>query len=162
MMKADPASLERLNDIVVPPPIPWWPPAPGWYVVLALTFTLMLAWAARRWARWRRDAYRRAALRELESAGTAEEISEILRRTALVIASRNTVAAITGAEWPGWLETRARCPQPASVRERLSDGPYRRSSDSEGLHDLRQYAACWIRSHESPHSTLSSRPSLNR
>jgi hypothetical protein len=30
---ADLTSLENLYDIVMPPPIPWWPLAPGWYVV---------------------------------------------------------------------------------------------------------------------------------
>jgi len=29
----DPTSLENLYDIAMPPPIPWWPLAPGWYVV---------------------------------------------------------------------------------------------------------------------------------
>ena len=31
----DPGSLQNLNDIALPAPPGLWPPAPGWYVVLA-------------------------------------------------------------------------------------------------------------------------------
>ena len=61
----DPSSLDNLFDIVVPPPVSWWPPEPGWYVVggLAIALTVWAAW--RGWERWRAAAYRRAALAEL-------------------------------------------------------------------------------------------------
>ena len=47
-MTPDPTSLERLHDIVLPPPVPWWPPAPGWYWVMGLLGALLLLveWAA--------------------------------------------------------------------------------------------------------------------
>ena len=51
----DPSSLDNLFDIVVPPPVSWWPPAPGWYVVGGLAIALAV-WAARRgWQRCMED-----------------------------------------------------------------------------------------------------------
>ena len=32
----DPGSLQNLNDIVLPAPVPWWPLAPGWWVLIGL------------------------------------------------------------------------------------------------------------------------------
>lgn len=106
----DPADLSRLADIAVPPPIPWWPPAPGWWMVLAavLIGCAILILAAIR--RWRRNAYRRAALAELERLGSpaddgrAVAISAILKRTALVAYPRETVAPLTGAAWLAFLD----------------------------------------------------------
>jgi len=47
---------------VVPPPVSWWPPAPGRYVVGALAIALAV-WSARHgWERRRATAYRRAVL----------------------------------------------------------------------------------------------------
>ena len=42
----DPTSLEHLFDIVTPPPVPWWPPAPGWVVVAGIICVLAvwMAW----------------------------------------------------------------------------------------------------------------------
>ena len=40
----DSGSLQNLNDIVIPDPVAWWPPAPGWYVlaaILLIIFTLL-------------------------------------------------------------------------------------------------------------------------
>ena len=58
----DPTSLEKLFDIVVPPPVPWWPPAPGWFVVGGVLLVLVFWVAWRVWRCWRAAAYRRAAL----------------------------------------------------------------------------------------------------
>ena len=41
-MKPDPASLENLRDIAVPPPVPWWPPAPGWWVLGLLALLVLI------------------------------------------------------------------------------------------------------------------------
>ena len=43
-MNPDPASLENLRHIVQPAPVPWWPPAPGWWL-LALILIGLLVWA---------------------------------------------------------------------------------------------------------------------
>ena len=32
---ADPADLSNLRDLVLPPQVPLWPPAPGWWIVAA-------------------------------------------------------------------------------------------------------------------------------
>ena len=42
MNTGDPASLQNLNDIVALGPVPWWPPAPGWYFVIAVVTGLLL------------------------------------------------------------------------------------------------------------------------
>ncbi len=53
-------SLELMPP-VAPPPIPWWPPAPGWWLLLglALVLALMLPLLGR-WMRLRRKQRRRA------------------------------------------------------------------------------------------------------
>jgi len=107
------ASLDRLHDIVLPPEVPWWPLAPGWYVVLGIGLVLVLVLVHRAWERWRANAYRRAARRELVSAQDAAAIGELLRRTALAIAPRTVIAEKTGSAWLDWLAQQ--CPEPLTV-----------------------------------------------
>ena len=58
-------ALKGIEEIAFPPPIPWWPVAPGWRW-LGLMLLVGLGWLAyRRFRRWQRDAYRRDALRRL-------------------------------------------------------------------------------------------------
>ena len=108
----DPGSLQNLNDIVVPPPIAWWPPAPGWYVLLAIVVAA-LAWALFRGLKaWRRNTYRRQALRELRAVGeqgvaAATAIPELLKRAALSAWPRQEVAMLSGSEWHAFLDRTA-------------------------------------------------------
>ncbi|MEP4685936.1 MAG: DUF4381 domain-containing protein, partial [Rhodopirellula bahusiensis] len=108
MKASDPASLDRLNDIVVPAPVSWWPLAPGWHVLIAVLLAagIWLAWKS--WRTWTANAYRREAIHELESANTVGAISELLRRTALVSTSRSELATMTGDRWPDWLSQQFR------------------------------------------------------
>jgi hypothetical protein len=146
-MNDDVASLDRLHDLAMPPPIPWWPPAPGWYALFAILALATVAWAVRQWFRWRANAYRRAALRELQSAHTVPAISEVLRRVALSIAPRSTVAELTGAKWPEWLAETSPDPIPDQVRDQLASGIYASAADVGDLEALRSYASNWIQHH---------------
>lgn len=140
-------SLAHLHDIVLPPAVPWWPPAPGWYVVFTLALTAA-AWAAFRvWKRWQSNAYRREAARELASLDSSAAIAELLRRTALAIAPRSTIAEKTGAAWLDWLASRYPEPMPDTVRAQLTTGVYDRSAASRDLRALRDYATGWIMGH---------------
>lgn len=149
-MNRDGTSLDQLHDVVLPPDIAWWPPAPGWYVVIALILVIagLLGWTV--WKRWQADAYRRAALRRLSSAADAAAIGELLRRTALAIAPRPSIAEKTGDAWPGFLNAHCPAPMPSAVRTQLIDGIYRGEATPEDLGALRAYAATWIKTHRPP------------
>jgi Domain of unknown function (DUF4381) len=142
----DATSLDRLHDIVLPAPVAWWPPAPGWYAALAL-LSIGIGWLIwRRLANWRANAYRRAALRELQALRDAAAIAAVLRRTALAFAPRATIAAKTATEWTEWLDRHAPHAMPNEVRELLVSGIYRRPRDDQ-IDLLRDYTASWIAGH---------------
>lgn len=118
-MTADPTSLNRLHDIVAPPPAPWWPPAPGWYWLGGIAAVLTIYAATVGLIRWQRNRYRREALAEWRrmaarcaDAGTRAdalaELAVLLKRTALSAFPRPRVAALTGAPWRAFLAGAAR------------------------------------------------------
>jgi hypothetical protein len=112
---ADPTSLENLFDIVAPLPVPWWPPAPGWFVVGGVALGLVLWTAWRTWKRWRAAAYRRAALAEWQQLkaraadptqreAALRQLPELIKRTALAVFPRESVASLSGIEWLRFLD----------------------------------------------------------
>lgn len=114
-MASDPASLDNLRDVVVPPAPAWLPPAVGWLLVAtALALAAAIA-AARAFARWRADAYRREALRELSALdpgpatpAAAAAVSAILKRAALAAYPRAAVAELAGPDWAAFLDRTGR------------------------------------------------------
>ena len=64
-MTTDPASLDNLRDIVEPSPVPWWPPAPGWWVLFVVAVTAAGYGLYRTCRTWRRNAYRPAKLNDV-------------------------------------------------------------------------------------------------
>jgi hypothetical protein len=145
-MKEDAANLDRLHDLALPPEVSWWPLAPGWYVVIALVLISLLILGYRNWKKWRANAYRRAALREISSADSAPAIAELLRRTALATTPRKAVAAMTGTVWLDWLAEQTATAMPDTVRHQLASAIYQKSGEGDPVKELREYAACWIKS----------------
>jgi hypothetical protein len=166
----DPASLDRLNDIVMPPPVAWWPPAPGWYFLTAIAFLWLLVLVIGWTRRYRANRYRRAALRELsrtidsmtvEITDSPGEVSgktgrflvlvaELLKRTAMTAAGRMPIAAISGKEWVQWLNDH--CKQPVftgKTAELLAQSIYQlNASPSENeVRELLSAARSWIGVH---------------
>lgn len=104
---SDPADLSNLRDIVVPPEVALWPPAPGWWILLAGVVAMAVIFAGMIIARYQRNAYRRAALAALDNA-EAGDISTILKRAALAAWPRTEVASLTGSDWLAFLDRTAR------------------------------------------------------
>jgi hypothetical protein len=148
-MNQDPASLDNLSDIAVPPPVSWWPLAPGWWVVIgiAVLVTAVAAWKA--WLRWQANAYRRAAFDELGKAKTVSAISEILKRTALAAFPRTDVASLSGPAWCQWLSDTMGRQVPTNVAEALTRGVFDRKTQVQ-TEELRGFVAEWITHHRVP------------
>lgn len=131
----DPSQLP-LRDIHLPGAVPFWPPAPGWWVVAAVVLGVLIALGIRRFLhRQQRAALRAiAALRaELESgaspADCVQRLSSVMRRFAMTTAhdgnereapgtpgagkvrggkrlGREDVAGLVGTAWLRYLDSR--------------------------------------------------------
>jgi hypothetical protein len=121
MNSTDPASLQNLNDIVLPATAGWWPLASGWYVLMALLL-VFLAWFTYKSVRdWKANHYRRSALSELDTlskdmqnptgrSSSLRKIPILLKRTALAAYPRNEVARLTGEDWFQFLNSSVKKP----------------------------------------------------
>lgn len=127
------ADVLPLRDLHLPEPVSWWPPAPGWWVLAALTLVLgaVAAWT---WRRHRRLSTRRAALDTLAAierayAGDRDghryaiAVSALLRRTALGYRGR-AAAGVTGPEWLACLAALGGSEPDETARVVLLEAPY--------------------------------------
>ena len=104
-MNADPGSLENLHDLVMPVPVPWWPPAPGWFIVSAVLVTVLGWWLIRAIQQWQSNSYRREALILLGKIdGSGAELPILIKRVALSAYPRERVASLTGEQWLAFLD----------------------------------------------------------
>lgn len=122
----------------------WWPPAPGWWIVLALVVAIagLLAWRSRR-ARRHRDAVLHLFDDAVARAGTPSEqvaaMSELLRR-----AARRTQAnadTLEGDAWLGFLDEGLPRPEFAGgAGALLREGGFRPEVDAHAVEALRRIA----------------------
>lgn len=107
-------SIDQLLSLPLPAPVSYWPQTWGWGVLLAVIAVLAAAMGWRMARRYRRNAYRRAALRHLDTLRqaaqanvlAARELPALLKRVGLSsvpAAGRSSVAPLTGADWMAWL-----------------------------------------------------------
>jgi len=145
------APLDKLHDFYQPPPPSWRPQTIGWYAVFAIAALLLLWLAVHLIRRWIADRYRREALHELAQA-RPEQLSELLKRTALSLWPREKVASLSGDAWLKFLDGSARNDlfqsAPASLLEEIALRPVSLSSEDESA--VRKAAATWIRKHRKP------------
>jgi hypothetical protein len=165
-------ALSRLRDIQGIDGVPWWPPAPGWWLMLgALVLLVLAAWGWRSTLRlripipgvtlghWRWDAAR--ALRDLrrrlrgglDAKTAAAELSELLRRIAMAREGRAACAGLTGADWLAWLAERDPAGFPWRERGRvLIEAPYAPPGAGAGadLAALVDAAYAWVAASGAP------------
>ena len=145
-----------LRDIHLPAEPGWWPPAPGWGLLLVLLVVLGCAalWWQRRRQRHNRSA-RVVARRELEklrgrlatepAEQIVRELSALLRRLAISIYPRQEAAGLTGADWLGFLdrgvEEKVFSTGPGRL---LIEAPYRPRVQAGELGPLFDACRAWI------------------
>jgi hypothetical protein len=153
---SDPADLSNLRDIVMPPPVSFWPPPPGWWILAVALLAVLAIALARVIARYRRNAYRRAALCELETIGQPDDclraqlLSSLLKRTALVAYPREQIASLSGGAWLAFLdETRETDAFTNGAARQLTALTFGAVAKSDGATILAE-ARRWIRHHKCP------------
>lgn len=148
--------LSRLRDIHAPTEPQWWPPAPGWWILLlalAVLAALVIRYATPRLQSWQR---RRHLLRELDgielryrtddsAAQVAAEVSQLLRAAALERFPAARVAGLHGEEWIRFLESRDRAPgRFATLHDALTVWPYRLRAEGADARPLLRAARGWL------------------
>jgi len=150
--------LDQLRDIHLPDPVGIWPPAPGWWVVAALLLIMICIASLLAYQRYRRNAYRRAAIHRLaeidalrihgEHQQYLQQLNQLLKQTALAVNERTSISSLTGKDWLLFLnnsaDTQAFTDGAGSI---LEDGPYRNHIETGDLKALHQLAEQWIREH---------------
>lgn len=117
MKSPDPASLQNLNDIVLPGGVGWWPLATGWYYLIGILLVVSAWFIYSAIRSWNRNHYRRAALQQLQLLAKDIENTEqrdaglrqlpvLLKRTALSVYPRSQLASLTGKSWLDFLNSK--------------------------------------------------------
>lgn len=103
-MGKDQLSLSGLEDIVLPSPPPFWPPASGVWILLVILLVGAAAAICYWYTRRKENSYRRAGLVLLAAADSLYEVDIVLKRVSLAAFPRETVASLYGQQWTEFLD----------------------------------------------------------
>lgn len=147
-----------LGPLMEPEPIQFSFNTPGWYIVGALLILLFLFIIYRRVKLYRRNAYRREALKEikeLNNSGSKTELSQelctlmmILKLVALKAYGRQKVATLHGRSWLEFLESKSRNTSFKQFEKVISGAIYQnKAPDANELTKLKGLSKKWIQNH---------------
>jgi hypothetical protein len=151
-----PATLQQLRDIHLPAPIGWWPPAPGWWMLLALLIAIIVGsifWTTKY---RQKNRYRRLALQQLHALRASEQhdsialeqsVNRLLKQTALAAYPRQRVAALNGADWLIFLDSGLKQPRFSEPALRALATTYQAEPQAVSPEVLFGAAEYWIRRH---------------
>jgi len=149
------ASLDNLNDIIVPVAVGFFPLAPGWIILFFLALTLLFHSIFKAYKRYKKALYKREALKELESY-TKESRDEIIallmlaKRVAIAAYGRPQIAKLSGESWWNFMEQHSQVIVSKELRAELSDLLYdtAKQNDSSRHSALKDLVTLWIRTHK--------------
>ena len=143
-------NLPELRDIHLPEGVSMWPPAYGWFVILALVLLLITFYHC--WKKWRQVSRKLYALRFLDKlerqniADSGKKISELLRRICLY--RYPEAVALSGNDWLMFIKQKSHHELSSGGENLLRNAPYINPQKSpytaENLTDLIQYTQYWI------------------
>ncbi len=156
-----PILLEQLRDIALPAVTPFWPPAPGWWVLFAVVLAGSILFLRSMRQRWLAVEYQREANKLLtdlyscwqESADDrtfAVEAHQLVRRISIHHSGRSPVARLTGramTDRANEISSSALSPTTGSLLTELS---YQREVHFD-VDQVHSELMAWIEGLERPH-----------
>jgi len=151
----NPDLLSQLRDIHAAPALPWWPPAPGWWL-LALLALVLLGWLGRRvLVRYRIHQRRNQMLDWIDHLNVSIDpqrdpqaylstLNRILKLVALRAFPGQHCALLAGQDWVDFLTDKMKNSQSVESLNVLASGPYDPAPkfDPDMLSELTRF---WIR-----------------
>ncbi len=107
------SDLALLRDIHHPPAISIWPLAMGWYLLIGIVVTILIAACYVLFKRWTKHRVKRLVLARIEELkiqqnkqhiNISHELSALLKRAALASHPRRQVAGLYGQPWLDFLD----------------------------------------------------------
>jgi hypothetical protein len=151
--------LDQLRDIHLPDPVDWWPPAPGWWLLLLLAVIAIGLILRQLILRHRARAYRRAAALELEHIIQTwqrhqndllclQQINKLLKRVALQAFPRTDVASLYGDDWARFLDLQWQRPPAAAFADTdLAAAVYSQQGQPCDVELIRKLTSSWLDQH---------------
>lgn len=146
-----------LRDIHLPGEVPFWPPAPGWWILAALVIAALVGgvWLYRRHIEHKRSATRLAhqELQQILARYESEpdplellrQLSVLLRRLSISLFPRTEVASLTGQVWLEFLDRQSGRQQfSTGSGVLLAEAPYRREVTAAEAEQVLGYCKDWI------------------
>ena len=157
------ALLSQLEPIVSPPPVGWWPLAPGWWILIILGVCALAAASAWAYKMHQARAYRRQAIALLDqlapevSSAYVKNVTAILKRTALS-AYPGLAAHINTCYGSRWLAFLNHATPKASFSggpaKALNNGAYTLLPPNFDPKELSLQAQAWVKKHPSKYPAL--------
>ena len=149
-------ALGNFVEVVPPGPIDWLPQTLGWQIVGIVAAALAVRYSFKKLRYWYRNRYRREAaqrLKKIEQIADGDklimEVNRLLKLTALVAYSRETVAKLSGPPWVDFLNEQCTAPVFSnSQMSFLARGSYERMDiNKTAIDGLLKASARWIEEH---------------
>ena len=127
---AQPDWLAQLAPPHAPPPVGWWPLAPGWWGLMLIVLAALVGfwfWYRRPAQRLRRSGMRELAKIESTTVGDADlarALEHLVRRYAVVRYGREAVANLSGSRWLAFAIARGATPWQGATGESLLQAAY--------------------------------------
>jgi hypothetical protein len=153
----NPDLLSQLRDIHAAAPVPWWPPAPGWWV-LAILLLVLLTWLLRlARARYKIRQRRKQMLAWVDHLNASIDpqrdpqaylstLNRIFKLVALRAFPGQQCAVLAGQDWADFLKEKMKNSTSADSISVLASGPYDPAPqfDPDMMSELTRL---WIRQH---------------
>ena len=147
--------LESLRDIHGVPELPWWPPAPGWWLLAGLLLTGLVCLTRHGLKRYRAGQRRQRLLDFIDGieAGTDPEatpgvylasLNRVFKIVALQAFPGAHCAQLAGQDWVGFVQGKLGGADAASPLAALAEGPYRPETECDAG-ALAHLARQWVR-----------------
>jgi len=148
---------EPINEIIEPESISFWPPQPGWYIILVIVLVLVFVFIWKRYQKWVKNEYRRKAVASINALSETDvnlsfELNRVLKIVALNSYGRSVVADLYGDKWLAFLSEADKGIQFTEYPLSLIGNSQYRSKDTQDLSTsdidlLKRSAIRWIKSH---------------